>query len=113
MLPPSCAPNLSHQVFSWSITHADGTYLVDGMLAVRDANRRFELNLPEDASYTTLAGFLLARSGRLMQAGETVEYEGAKFTAERVDRRRIRRVRYTQAEKEDRQPTAAAYSSTP
>jgi CBS domain-containing protein len=38
----------------------DGTYLLDGMLAVRDANRRFNLKLPEEAGYTTMAGFLLA-----------------------------------------------------
>jgi CBS domain containing-hemolysin-like protein len=84
----------------------DGTYLIDGMLAVRDANRRFELGLPEDGNYTTLAGFLLARAGRLLQPGETVEHDGASFTVERVDRRRIRRVRFTPAEK-----TAAAAES--
>jgi CBS domain containing-hemolysin-like protein len=77
----------------------DGTYLLDGMLAVRDANRQFSLGLPEDGNYTTLAGFLLARAGRLLQPGETVEHDGARFTVERVDRRRIRRVRFTPAEK--------------
>jgi CBS domain containing-hemolysin-like protein len=75
----------------------DGTYLLDGMLAVRDANRRFDLGLPEDGNYTTLAGFLLAR--RLLQPGETVEHDGSRFTVERVDRRRIRRVRFTPAER--------------
>jgi CBS domain containing-hemolysin-like protein len=77
----------------------DGTFLLDGMLAVRDANRRFELGLPEDGNYTTLAGFLLARAGRLLSPGETVEHDGARFTVERVDRRRIRRVRFTPAER--------------
>ncbi|HLL75802.1 MAG TPA: hemolysin family protein [Pyrinomonadaceae bacterium] len=77
----------------------DGSYLLDGMLAVRDANRQFALGLPEDGSYTTLAGFLQARTGRLLQPGETVEHDGARFTVERVDRRRIRRVRFTPAEK--------------
>jgi CBS domain containing-hemolysin-like protein len=95
------------------ITHeADSTYLVDGMLAVRDANRRFDLNLPENESYTTLAGFLLAQSGRLMKTGEAVEYEGVRFTVERVDRHRIRRVRYTPVESGDEQPTTSAYSAT-
>jgi CBS domain containing-hemolysin-like protein len=75
----------------------DGTYLLDGMLAVRDANRRFKLKLPEDAGYTTLAGFVLACAGRIMKTGETVEHEGATFSVERVDRHRIRRVRYTPA----------------
>src|SRR3712207_8637743 len=37
----------------------DGTFLLDGMLAVRDANQRLALALPEDEHYTTLAGFLM------------------------------------------------------
>ncbi len=79
------------------VEDVDGTYLLDGMLAVRDANRRFHLGLPEDAGYTTLAGFMLAKSGRLLKPGEAVEYEGARFTVERVDRRRIRRIRFRAA----------------
>ena len=75
------------------IVEDNGTYLLDGMLAVRDANRRFNLHLPEEAGYTTLAGFLLSKAGRLLRQGESVEHEGARFTVERVDRRRIRRIR--------------------
>jgi CBS domain containing-hemolysin-like protein len=77
----------------------DGTYLLDGMLAVRDANRQFKLDLPEDGNYTTIAGFLQARAGRLLQPGDTVEHDGARFTVERVDGRRIRRIRFTPAER--------------
>jgi CBS domain containing-hemolysin-like protein len=86
---------------------ADGTFLLDGMLAVRDVNRRFDLRLPEDVGYTTLAGFLLSQSGRMMRAGEVVEYEGARFSVERVERRRIRRVRFTPAS-EGEQSSAVA-----
>ena len=74
---------------------ADGTFLLDGMLAVRDANRRFRLELPEAGSYTTIAGFMLAQAGRLLKPGEEIEHAGAIFRVERVDRRRIRRVRLT------------------
>src|SRR5205085_9967008 len=35
------------------VEEPNGTYLLDGMLAVRDANRRFNLRLPEEAGYTT------------------------------------------------------------
>jgi CBS domain containing-hemolysin-like protein len=73
----------------------DGTFILDGMLAVRDANRRFSLDLPEDGHYTTLAGFLLARAGRLLKAGEAVEHEGGTFVVEQVEGRRICRVRYS------------------
>jgi magnesium and cobalt exporter, CNNM family len=79
------------------IVEDNGAYVLDGMLAVRDANRRFNLHLPEEAGYTTLAGFLLAKAGRLLRPGEAVEHEGAHFTIERVDRRRIRRVRLVPA----------------
>jgi CBS domain containing-hemolysin-like protein len=79
------------------LKEADGNYLLSGMLTVRDANRRLNLNLPEDAGYTTLAGFLLAQAGRLLQTGETVEYEGMRFVIERLDRRRIRRIRFSPA----------------
>jgi CBS domain containing-hemolysin-like protein len=79
------------------ITEENGTFLLDGMLAVRDANRHFKLQLPEDRSYTTIAGFLQSQAGHLLSVGETIEYDGACFTVERVDRRRIRRVRFTPA----------------
>ena len=68
-------------------------YLLDGMLAVRDANRVLKLDLPESDGYTTMAGFLLAQAGRLLVAGESVEHNGSRFTVERVTRRRIRRIR--------------------
>jgi CBS domain containing-hemolysin-like protein len=80
------------------IVEVDGIYLLDGMLAVRDANRRLNLSLPEDANYTTVAGFLVAQSGRLLRAGETVEYDGARFEVDRVDRRRIQRIRFKRVE---------------
>ena len=80
------------------VVQLDGTYLLDGMLAVRDANRRFPtLDIPEDGHYTTLAGFLLARAGRLLKPGDTVEHEGAIFRVDRVERRRLRWVRLTPA----------------
>jgi CBS domain containing-hemolysin-like protein len=84
------------------VAEPNGTFLLDGMLAVRDANRRFGLRLPEEAGYTTVAGFLLARAGRILRPGELVEHEGGRFLVEQVEGRRIRRIRYTPAP--DEQP---------
>ena len=75
------------------LKEADGTYLLSGMLTVRDANRQLKLELPEDGGYTTLGGFLMAQAGHLPQAGEVVEYEDMTFRIERLEGRRIRRVR--------------------
>lgn len=77
------------------IQETDDGYLLDGMLTVRDANRRLSFRLPENAGYTTLAGFLMAQTGHMPRQGEKVGFDGATFTIERVEGRRILRVRYT------------------
>ena len=66
-------------------------------------NRVLKLHLPENDGYTTLAGFLMAQAGRLMNQGEAIEYNGARFIIERVERRRIRRVRliFSDPERQD------------
>jgi CBS domain containing-hemolysin-like protein len=73
----------------------DGSFLLDGMLAVRDANRRFNLRLPEEAGYTTMAGFLLDKAGRILRPGESVEHEGGVFLVREVEGHRISSIRYT------------------
>jgi CBS domain containing-hemolysin-like protein len=75
------------------LKEADGSYQLSGMLTIRDVNRQLRLELPEDHGYTTLGGFLMAQAGRLPQAGEVVEYQGMTFLIERLEGRRIRRVR--------------------
>jgi CBS domain containing-hemolysin-like protein len=82
------------------IVERDGAYFLDGMLAVRDANRHLKINIPEDDAYTTVAGFMLARAGRLLRVGDVVEFEGEQFTVERMDRRRIQKIRYVPAKQE-------------
>lgn len=76
---------------------ADGSYVLSGILTVRDANRQLQLDLPENSGYTTLAGFLMAQSGHLPQPGEVVQYDNLTFKIERMEGRRIRRVRLTPA----------------
>jgi len=89
------------------VKDGDG-YLLDGMLAVRDANRTLKLRLPERGDYTTLAGFLMAQAGRLLNAGESIEYNGSRFTVERTERRRIRRVRLAMLHTEGTQSVLCA-----
>jgi CBS domain containing-hemolysin-like protein len=98
------------EVRSQILKEASGTYLLSGMLTVRDANRQLNLHLPEDGSYTTLAGFLLAQAGRLLQEGETVKYEGMRFRVERVEKRRIRRIRFTPPAEEKQIPAITLLS---
>ncbi len=71
----------------------DGSYLLDGGLAVRDLNRRLEMGLPLSEGYTTVAGFLMAEAGQLLDEGDTVPFNGHVFRVEKVERHRIKQVR--------------------
>jgi len=82
-----------------SLVLADGEfYILDGMLAVRDANKHFGLALAEDGRYTTIAGYLLDKAGRLLMPGDRVEDVVGVFSVERVENRRISRVRFRPSE---------------
>lgn len=76
----------------------DGSYLLDGGLAVRDLNRRLSLNLPMSEGYMTVAGFLMAEAGQILDEGETVPFNGHVFIIQRVEKRRIKMVRLEKAE---------------
>jgi CBS domain containing-hemolysin-like protein len=71
----------------------EGVFSIDAGMTIREANRKFDLKLPESENYTTVAGFLIARAGRLLNQGDTVEHNGTRFTVERVARRRVTRVK--------------------
>lgn len=68
-------------------------FSIDAGLPVREANRDFPLDIPESDDYTSLAGFLLKQAGRLLREGDVIEYQGVRFTVERVERRRILEIR--------------------
>jgi CBS domain containing-hemolysin-like protein len=76
----------------------DGAYILDGGLAVRDLNRRLNLSVPESETYTTIAGFLMTAAGHVLQPGEVVQHDGLIFHVERVERRRVLRVRLERTE---------------
>ncbi len=76
----------------------DGSYLLDGSLAVRDLNRRLDLNVPISEGYTTIAGFLMSEAGQILDEGQTVPFNGHVFKIEKVDNRRIKQVRMEKSE---------------
>jgi len=88
----------------------DNRYLLAGALAVRDLNRRLKLSLPESEAYTTVGGFLMTEAGHVLKPGETVKYNGLVFHVDRMEKRRVMRVKLEileSAEKEEREVSAA------
>jgi CBS domain containing-hemolysin-like protein len=78
----------------------EGTYILAGGLAVRDLNRRLKLSLPESEAYTTIGGFLMTEVGQVLKPGQVVTYDGLSFHVERVEKRRVMRVRLEVLEQE-------------
>jgi len=76
------------------ITEVDkSSYVLDGGLAVRDLNRRLKLSVPESEAYTTVGGFLMTEAGHVLKPGEVVQHDGLVFKVERVEKRRVMRVK--------------------
>lgn len=77
----------------------DGSVLLDGGVAVRDINKRLEMNLPVSEGYTTVAGFLMSEAGQVLNEGDTVPFNGHVFHIEKTAKRRITSVRMRVNEK--------------
>jgi CBS domain containing-hemolysin-like protein len=74
-------------------TDKDGSYLLDGDLAVRDLNKRLELDLPVSEAYTTIAGFLMSETGQILSKGDEIVYNENIYSIEKVDKHRILKVK--------------------
>jgi putative hemolysin len=75
------------------LRRADGSLLMDGLLAIDEVKLALDLDsLPEEESYHTLGGFILAQLGRVPTAGEAVAYGGWRFEVVDMDGRRIDKV---------------------
>jgi CBS domain containing-hemolysin-like protein len=66
-----------------------------GILRPDELLERTDVNVPEDGPYETVAGWLMSELGKLPVVGDTVTVNGGEFRVERMDGRRIDRVRYT------------------
>ncbi|HVX66656.1 MAG TPA: hemolysin family protein [Bryobacteraceae bacterium] len=66
---------------------------LEGTASIRDLESQYGIVLPTNAGFETLAGFLLFRLGDIPAAGETLEYDGRRFTILEMDNNRIARVR--------------------
>lgn len=66
-----------------------------GMLRPDELLDRAGVTVPDDGPWETVGGFLMAELGRLPEVGDTVEIASGTFRIERLDGRRIDRVRFT------------------
>ncbi len=66
-----------------------------GALRPDELLERADVLVPEDGPYETVAGWIMSELGRIAEVGDTMEIEAGVFRVERMDGRRIDRIRFT------------------
>jgi CBS domain containing-hemolysin-like protein len=66
---------------------------LDGSTSIRDLDAQYGIELPGDAGFETLAGFILYELGYIPKEGEQVVHEGRRFVVAAMERNRIAKVR--------------------
>jgi CBS domain containing-hemolysin-like protein len=66
-----------------------------GILRPDELEERASVKVPEDGPYETVAGFMMNELGRLPVVGDEVPLQGGTLRVERLDGRRVDRIRYT------------------
>ena len=72
----------------------DGSYTVNGTVTIRDLNREFEWNLPDDEA-ATIAGLLIHESQSIPEVGYAFVFHGLKFEVLARQRNQITSLRLT------------------
>ncbi len=72
----------------------DGTYVVQGSVTIRDINRQFDWNLPDEEA-ATVAGLILHESRRIPEVGQAFMFHGFRFEILHRQRHQITSVRIT------------------
>ena len=71
----------------------ENAYEVDATLDIDQINRTVGLNLPEDAGYETLGGFVSVMLGRIPSKGTTFEHNAVRYTILDAEPQRVKRLK--------------------
>ena len=75
-----------------ALSNATGIMTLDGATSLRDLRNQLRWEFPREAGVETLAGFLLAELGHIPISGESIEYDGRRYTVAEMADHRISRI---------------------
>jgi putative hemolysin len=75
------------------VVDGNAPLILDGAINIRDLESQYDLLLPQDEGFETLAGFVLSRLQKMPVGGESFEYHGRRFVVDRMDGHRVALVR--------------------
>jgi CBS domain containing-hemolysin-like protein len=79
-------------------------------MGIGEVNEILDVELP-DEEWDTVGGLMLGLMGSIPDEGETVDFQSLRFTAEKVNGRRIVKIRIERREPQDATPEAEATTS--
>jgi CBS domain containing-hemolysin-like protein len=77
----------------------DGAWLVPGLMRPDEVRDKTGVDVPDGPAYETLGGFVMSGLGRIPQVGDEIPVEGAVLRVERMEGRRVDRVRMVPSER--------------
>lgn len=78
----------------YDINDLETGILVDGKISIRDLYNEFDIKIPLNPNFSTLAGFILDMLGNnFPEEGQIIVWEGLSFELEKVDNYEIREIR--------------------
>lgn len=81
-----------------ALVEGEVAVVLEGSVSIRDLESQYQLSLPRDSGFETLAGFILARLQRIPRQNEIFEYDGHRFTVQEIEGHRIAKVRVEKLE---------------
>jgi len=77
------------------VRRRDGSFSVPGLMRPDELRDRIDLAVPDGSAYETVGGYVMARLGHVPVAGDEVDVPGALLRVDRMDGRRVDRLRVT------------------
>jgi putative hemolysin len=81
------------KVEDWLHQEGKNICVVKGNVSIKELNQRLSLDLPQTSDFTTLAGFLFSKFGRIPREHDALQHNGNQFTVEKMNKRHISLVR--------------------
>lgn len=81
-----------HDAIRPAVSYEEKVLQLEGSTTIRDLETRYNILLPSEAGFQTLAGFLLFQLGRIPKVKDSVEYDHRRYTVTAMSRNRIANV---------------------
>jgi CBS domain containing-hemolysin-like protein len=91
---------------------SERTLVLDGQVSIRDLESQYDVALPQDEGFETLAGFVLFQLGRIPKEGESFVYSSWRFTVLAMEQHRVAQVKL-EAQATAREEAATALPNRP